>query len=487
MKFGSLFAGIGGFDLGLERSGMRCEWQVEIDEFCNKVLEKHWRDVPRFGDIRECGKRNLAPVDVICGGFPCQPFSVAGKRRGKEDDRHLWPEMLRVISELKPTWVIGENVSGFINMGLDVAFADLEAEGYEVEAIVLPACGVNAPHQRYRVFIVAHTKCDSAGTTFRQRGNGRGADSQQDNRDGVGDDAGNGGGEIGTHVAHANGTRRPQCETGERGLPEFDANGNGIGGYWHAEPGVCGISDEFSKGMDGFDRIAETHYTMGITNGGIEDAHAEKERPREEVCPLRQANGTQDDKWPPGRSDSIPEAIILRQNLHGGSLHPTGCEQGGLAFESGEIQGPSMRDMRNEQEAEYPPHRQGYIQQRGREPDDIVRFLSSEMALGTWQGTSEKAEYVQDLRRACEEIGYVPKTLSALPQVWRSMSDEEKRWVGLRISTGDSWCADWPRLPRVAIGVANRVDRLKCLGNAVVPQLVEVIGRAIMEVEGGAL
>lgn len=157
MRFGSLFTGIGGLDLGLERAGMECAWQVEIDEWCQKVLTKHWPDVPKYGDIRDVGKENLETVDLICGGFPCQPFSVAGKQRGTADDRHLWPEMLRVISELKPAWVLGENVPGIIPIFLDQAIADLEAEGYTCEAFVLPAVGFDAPHKRQRLFVISYS------------------------------------------------------------------------------------------------------------------------------------------------------------------------------------------------------------------------------------------------------------------------------------------------------------------------------------------
>lgn len=158
MKVGSLFAGIGGFDLGLERAGFEITWQVEIDEWCRKVLKKHWPGVPKYGDIREVGAHNLEPVDLICGGFPCQPFSQAGQRRGEEDNRYLWPEMLRVIEELKPTWVIGENVAGILSMGFDAMLSDLEAKGYEVWPLVIPACAINAPHRRDRVWIVAYTR-----------------------------------------------------------------------------------------------------------------------------------------------------------------------------------------------------------------------------------------------------------------------------------------------------------------------------------------
>ena len=153
---GSLFAGIGGFDLGLEWVGMKVLWQVEIDDYCNQVLAKHWPHVARFRDVRECGSHNLAPVDLICGGFPCQGFSYAGKRRGKADDRYLWPEMLRIIAALRPAWVLGENVPGIIGLALDTVRSDLEGEGYQVQPLVIPACAVGAPHRRDRVWIVAY-------------------------------------------------------------------------------------------------------------------------------------------------------------------------------------------------------------------------------------------------------------------------------------------------------------------------------------------
>ena len=170
MTVGSLFSGIGGFDLGLERAGMTIKWQVEIDDFCNKVLEKHWPDVKRYRDIKELRGDELEPVDLICGGFPCQPFSAAGKRRSKEDDRYLWPEMLRVIRAVRPNWIIGENVAGIVSLALDDVLSDLENEGYACQSFIIPACAVNAPHRRDRVWIIAN--CDNTGSgTSRDRAN----------------------------------------------------------------------------------------------------------------------------------------------------------------------------------------------------------------------------------------------------------------------------------------------------------------------------
>ena len=221
MNHASLFSGIGGFDLAAEWMGWINVFNCEIDKFCQKVLKYHFPDAIQLGDIKQAkfkrdergnvyirrtvadtdgagsgirlpSKReweknnkeqgeqsqsefsqgcevgikekaewqNIGPVDIITGGFPCQPFSAAGKRRGTEDDRHLWPEMLRAISEIKPHWVVGENVFGFTNWNGGLVFrqvlSELENEGYEVQPFIIPACAINAPHRRDRVWIVAH-------------------------------------------------------------------------------------------------------------------------------------------------------------------------------------------------------------------------------------------------------------------------------------------------------------------------------------------
>jgi DNA (cytosine-5)-methyltransferase 1 len=156
MRHVDLFSGIGGFALAARWAGYQTEVFCERDEFCRKVLAKHWPRVPVVGDIHDFDGRAYAGADLLTGGIPCQPYSCAGKQLGDDDDRALWPQMLRVITEARPRWVVIENVAGFIGMALDGVLSDLEAEGYDCGTVVLPACAVNAPHRRDRVWVVAN-------------------------------------------------------------------------------------------------------------------------------------------------------------------------------------------------------------------------------------------------------------------------------------------------------------------------------------------
>ena len=172
MKVLDLFSGIGGFSVGLEKAGFETVAFCEIEEYPRGVLAKHWPDIPIYRDVRELTGEQLRAdgivPDVIVGGYPCQPFSLAGVRRGEEDDRHLWPEVRRLVNEIRPAWCIFENVAGHISMGLDEVLSDLEAEDYAARPFVIPACGVDAPHRRDRVWIVAHANRNADRRTSRQ-------------------------------------------------------------------------------------------------------------------------------------------------------------------------------------------------------------------------------------------------------------------------------------------------------------------------------
>jgi len=169
MKVLDLCSGIGGFSLGLERAGFQTIAFCEKEDYPASILSKHWPEIPIASDIRKLSYNfktkqlffkdkviYVGSIDVICGGFPCQPYSNAGKRRGKKDDRDLWPEMFRLCKEVKPRWLIGENVAGFISLALDDVLSDLEGEAYQTQSFVIPACAVGGIHRRDRVWIIAN-------------------------------------------------------------------------------------------------------------------------------------------------------------------------------------------------------------------------------------------------------------------------------------------------------------------------------------------
>jgi len=226
-----LFSGIGGFAYAAQQvwgSDHNVVAFVEKDKYCQKVLNKHWPEVPIFNDIKEYrygqaeGEKEQAQtptIDLLTGGFPCQPFSVAGRRKGKGDDRFLWGEMLRIIKESKPTFVIGENVAGIVNMELDNCISELESEGYETQAFIIPACAVSSPHRRDRVWIVAHSEhngCDSRSDTSETGSNIKDGSSEENRQ--FGEEQGFRPRKGSADVANSNSIRPVQCtsETKQR-------------------------------------------------------------------------------------------------------------------------------------------------------------------------------------------------------------------------------------------------------------------------------
>lgn len=364
MRFLSLFAGIGGFDLGLERAGMECVGQVEIDPFCQAVLAHHWPNVKRIGDIRNVTAETFAgcgAVDLICGGFPCQPFSTAGKRGGRDDDRYLWPEMLRVIGLYKPRWVIGENVRGLLSIEQGVVFdqvlADLENIGYEVQAYVVPACSLDAPHRRDRIWIIGARR-DVAYTGYRS-GRDIGAFTTRNDSSTIVRSTDNS--EIG---------RSSQGESGDVAHSKHDGCAGASISGGPAET-IRGQSSRESRAFD------------SAGTGGISKSHED----------VADSNSTR---------------------LHG-------------CAETGNIGG--CRAQCNEQ---------------------------SSGCSGTQAGSNRQPE---------RGLGGVADGLPA--------------WLDGR----SVWPSEPQDIPRVTTGQVNRTHRLKALGNAVVPQIVEQIGLAIVRVE----
>jgi DNA (cytosine-5)-methyltransferase 1 len=267
LTVGSLFSGIGGLDLGLERAGMQVIWQSEIDPYACKVLKKHWPEVPNHGDIKQIDWRAVEPVDVICGGYPCQPFSTAGKRKGTDDPRHLWPWVRKAISELQPRYAILENVRGHLTMGGLQVIGELAEIGYDAEWRVVSAAGVGAPHRRDRIIIVAYpTELFSNGSNNNARvgmepkeisqsgnssrsenvantnggdsSNGRQCEDVQSQDSGRGNDRSRSRSDLGqislgsalkdsSDVADTNGGRQQERDANEWGFPIINAQGNG--------------------------------------------------------------------------------------------------------------------------------------------------------------------------------------------------------------------------------------------------------------------
>jgi len=242
MTHGSLFSGIGGGDLAAEWMGWENIFHCEWNEFGQKVLKYYWPNAISYGNIKETNFTiHKGTIDVLSGGFPCQPYSVAGKRKGKEDERHLWPEMLRAIREIQPSWIVGENVRGLINwnggMVFDEVQAEMETEGFEVLPFLLPACAVNAPHRRDRIWFIAYS--DNNGAIRRTRKNEK---SEQNER-----------------LQEWNKIQQPNIPNNIWQLPS-NSNGQGLQGRLFRRFGGNGESDETFEGSEFARTYTETDW-----------------------------------------------------------------------------------------------------------------------------------------------------------------------------------------------------------------------------------
>ena len=248
MKLLDLFSGIGGFSYGLEKTGFQTVAFCEMDKYCKLVLQKHWKGIRIYNDVKEITKKRLeadgveAP-DIITGGFPCQPFSVAGKQKGTSDDRHLWPEMFRIIKEFTPRWIIGENVKGLTNIEKGMVFesvcTDLEGEGYEVRAFNIPAAGVGAPHRRERIWIVA--SLEDSRRSLRSWSK-FGEKDENEIRKRYADQHQRPGSTSESNVADASTGRR----TLQEGEIQTRGNGTEHQGWWSTEPNVGRVANGVS-------------------------------------------------------------------------------------------------------------------------------------------------------------------------------------------------------------------------------------------------
>ena len=375
----SLFSGIGGLDMAAEWAGIETIGQCEWAEYPTKVLEKHWPDVPRWKDIRtltgesfyeRTGRRT---VDIISGGFPCQPFSTAGKQRGKEDDRYLWPEMVRVIKELRPTWIVGENVAGIVRMALPDILSELEACGYRTRTFLVPACAVGARHRRYRVAIVGYSEHNGSSPAAVARGTQKTGGGKQEGKKETGESEGTGKSRNYEDVANIYAERELQSAGNKQDI------GNGIGISCKTLANAAGERLEGTTGT----KLQGKRHGFTASDKDVSDSD----------------NGSRDVRRN-GELSAAEETERARHNI------------GGRA----------------------PEH----------EP-------------GEW-------------RTAESTMGGVADGLPA------GLDGD------LDFLINHYWDTE-PDIPRISKGIEHRVDRLKCLGNAVVPQQFYPVFKAIVQTE----
>lgn len=389
----SLFSGIGGLDLAAEWAGIRTVGQCEWAEYPAKVLERHWPDVPRWKDIRTLtgesfyARTGRRTVDVISGGFPCQPFSVAGKRRGKDDDRYLWPEMVRVIREIRPAWVVGENVAGIVRMALPHILSELEACGYRTRVFLIPACAVGAWHRRYRTAIVGYAE---------HHGSSSAEISGSPHAAGGGEPEG----------------KEPPGEFTGAGKP---GNGEGVGG---TKPERTGKTLPY----------AESPYARGLSRR----KKAEEPGPAECREDVQHADCT-------GRKEQYPAPEPDQKGFPG----------------------------RGRNEGVVPDTDNGCVNVRGnRELSTAEEDGRAGCNIG-----GRTAEHVIGERRTAEP------GMGGMADGFPAGMDG-----GLEFIINHYWDEE-PDIPRLTAGTAHRADRLKALGNAVVPQQFYPVFRAIVAAE----
>jgi len=260
-----LFSGIGGFSLGLEATGgFETVAFCDYEPFCQKVLRKHWEEVPIYKDVKELTYEKLKTdgidkIDIITGGYPCQPFSVAGSKKGEQDPRHVWPEMFRLVKECRPTWVIGENVGGHIKLGLDTVLENLESEGYSARTFSISASSIGANHQRERVWIIANknvedSRSHSGGIQFTRDQESFGSRSSETSEWSTNTNKTTGSSKRTEAMADTNSERQQEqrrSQSVSKRRNEFErSSGEAWNEWWEVEPNVGRVVDGLPKRVD---------------------------------------------------------------------------------------------------------------------------------------------------------------------------------------------------------------------------------------------
>jgi len=411
LKILDLFSGLGGFSLGLERTGRyKTVAFCEIDKYCTLLLQKHWKGIKVYNDVKKITKEGfeadgIESPDIITGGFPCQPFSVAGKQKGTSDDRHLWPEMFRIIKAFKPRFVIGENVPGIVNIQDGVVFetvcTDLESQGYEVQPFNIPAAAVGAPHQRKRIWIIA-TLADSISN--------------------------NEGREISRSYE-------------EKGRVQEEHRSK------NSASGIFSGTSEIRKSNNGYEAMENSGRTL-------RQGSSIRKKNEDEVG---KENANQHQRSSSSSESNVANADTRLSDGQKKELQSRG--QASISSREGE-------DVANAKS----------ISSDGREIGQHSEESREKRKIGIEVGgvSSDRQKLANTDSERLEGLG---QSRSQFNETSSSTSSSEER----QGQVGQGWWEFEPNVGRVAHGVPGRVHRLKALGNSIVPQIAEEIGRAIIK------
>jgi DNA-cytosine methyltransferase len=419
-----LFSGIGGFSLGMEATGgFETVAFCEIEEYPRKVLQKHWPYVKQYKDIKELTYEKLkadglVPIDIITGGYPCQPFSQAGKRAGEQDPRHLWPEMFRIIKELRPTWVVAENVSGHIKLGLDSVLSDLALQGYAARTFSLSASSVGANHKRERIWIVAHSERDD---NFNKEQRVDGEEKEVPRERGENDSAPRESGRASTVRETNNGDVANTENIGSvPSLHEKEREGNSPRRSEGESKGSSVVADSSTFRSPGESK--RDFGSMGKESQG-EEKTRNKSTIRSSSCGSEES-----------RSDV---ADTLKGNVQAGRERRREIRQG---HQEEGIPGNASGSRETLSDSESIRHGGGSGQERGTDQGEL-----------------------QQKKQKGREMGSETERCS-------SPFRETKNW----------WAVE-PDVGRVDHGVPDRIHRLKALGNSLIPQLPFYLGQSILK------
>jgi len=516
LKILDLFSGLGGFSLGLERTGnFETIAFCDNDKYSNLVLQKHWKGVKIYNDVKEITKEKLEAdgvelPDIITGGFPCQPFSVAGKQKGTSDDRHLWPEMFRIIQELKPRWVIGENVKGLVNLQDGMVFetvcTDLEGEGYEVRAFNIPAAGVGAPHRRERIWIVAHAKrydkTDEIGGSY-ETSRGIQEEHRQD--------------DSSARLTSRTSSIR-QTNNGHEDMEDSNNNGH-EGGLTETRNQVSSRQESKINGIENTDNSSRRSNGRGDNeqsrvDGEVQRLRDDDKKESTRATGIRGLHERTDISQGAARKDRDQEddsrALVQEGQSRIQSSIDRGLEQNQTASEDNQIRqrDDSTSLNRMERRDENVENSRRTLQSRtelGETNEDEVGegYANQHQRSGSASESNVADTYARLSNGTYEEVQSRGQTFDTSSEGSTDVADTESSnrhddeavtrdggsstqevfGNGSSVSGESSWWHTEPDVGRVAHGIPGRVYRLKGLGNSIVPKIAEEIGKAIIKAE----